>query len=105
MDMIQEFQWAESMNCAVTVCDKEGVILYMNAPARELYRKHGDLIGTNLLGCHSERSRGIIRSYTISKQGLRKMIYQTPWRKDGEVAGIVEISMIIPEELPHYDRG
>ena len=48
MDMIQEFQWAESMNCAVTVCDKEGVILYMNAPARELYRKHGDLIGTNL---------------------------------------------------------
>ncbi|WP_301708158.1 PAS sensor protein [uncultured Duncaniella sp.] len=114
MDMIQEFQWAEYMNCAVTVCDKEGVILYMNAPARELYRKHGDLIGTNLLGCHSERSRGIIRhmldtgesnSYTIRKQGLRKMIYQTPWRKDGEVAGIVEISMIIPEELPHYDRG
>ena len=117
MDMIQEFQWAESMNCAVTVCDKEGVILYMNAPARELYRKHGDLIGTNLLGCHSERSRGIIRhmldsgesnSYTISKQGLRKMIYQTPWRKDGEVAGIVEISMIIlayiayrTHDIPH----
>ena len=87
MDMIQEFQWAESMNCAVTVCDKEGVILYMNAPARELYRKHGDLIGTNLLGCHSERSRGIIRhmldtgesnSYTISKQGLRKSDISDP---------------------------
>lgn len=22
--------WAKEMNCAVTVCDKEGIILYMN---------------------------------------------------------------------------
>ena len=111
---IKEVKWAEEMNCAVTVCDKEGVILYQNAPARELYKKHGNLIGTNLMGCHNERSRSIINhmlttgeanAYTISKRGQCKMIYQTPWRRDGEIAGLVEISMVIPEQLPHYDRG
>lgn len=111
--IIKDVEWAEAMNCAVTVCDSEGLILYMNAPARELYKKHGNLIGKNLMGCHSERSREIIRhmlatgesnSYTISKRGQRKMIYQTPWRRNGVIAGIVEISMVIPESLPHYDR-
>lgn len=111
---MKDLEWAEAMNCAVTVCDAEGVIVYQNAPARELYAIHGNLIGTNLMGCHNERSRGIIRhmlatgesnSYTISKKGQRKMIYQTPWRKNGQIAGIVEISMVIPGILPHYDRG
>ena len=32
------------------------------------------------------------------------MIYQTPWRRNGMVAGLIEISMIIADELPHYDR-
>lgn len=111
---IKEVAWAEGMNCAVTVCDKEGVILYMNEKARQTFASHGNLIGANLMGCHSERSREIIahmlatgesNSYTISKGGMRKMIYQTPWRREGAVAGLVEISMVIPEELPHYDRG
>ena len=26
--------WAKEMNCAVTVCDKEGVIIYMNDKAK-----------------------------------------------------------------------
>lgn len=102
------------MNCAVTVCDAEGVIVYMNDKARETYKKHGDLIGKNLYDCHSERSRGIIRhilatggsnAYTIEKQGVHKVIYQTAWKKDGRVAGIVEISMVTAVDLPHYVRG
>ena len=32
------------------------------------------------------------------------MIYQTPWRRDGKIAGLVEISMIIPDTLPHYTK-
>ena len=43
--------------------------------------------------------------YTISKHGQRKLIYQTPWREDGEVRGLVEISIVLPDEMPHYDRG
>ena len=105
--------WAKEMNCAVTVCDTEGVILYMNDKAKATFAKHGDLIGKNLMGCHNDRSKEIIRhlletggsnAYTIEKEGLRKMIYQTAWRIDGTVAGLVEISMVIPTDMPHYVR-
>ena len=106
--------WAEQMNCAVTVCDAEGVILYMNEKARATFASHGDLIGRNLFGCHSPESSAKIHhmlatgesnAYTISKQGQRKMIYQTPWRIEGRIAGMVEISMVIPEDMPHYVRN
>ena len=59
--MKSSFPWAEEVDCAVTVCDTEGVILYMNEKARATYAKHGDLIGSNLFGCHGERSGEIIR--------------------------------------------
>lgn len=109
----QEARWAEQMNCAITVCDAEGIILYMNQRARETFASHGDLIGKNLFECHSEASIAKIRhmlatgdsnAYTIEKNGLHKMIYQTPWRSDGKIAGMVEISMVIPDEMPHYIR-
>ena len=101
------------MNCAVIVCDKDGVILYMNDKAKETFAKHGDLIGKSLIPCHNDRSRAIIadllatggsNAYTIQKNGQKKMIYQSAWRENGEVAGLVEISMVIPEEMPHYVR-
>ena len=41
--------WAKEMNCAVTVCDTEGVILYMNDKAKETFASHGDLVGQNLM--------------------------------------------------------
>ncbi len=105
--------WAEEADCAVTVCDTEGVILYMNEKARATFAQHGDLIGRNLFDCHNERSRETIRrmlasggtnAYTIEKQGVRKMIYQTAWRERGEIRGLVEISMELPDEMPHYIR-
>lgn len=105
--------WAKEMNCAVTVCDNDGIVLYMNDKAKETFARHGDLIGKSLIPCHNERSRAIIadllasggsNSYTIEKNGVRKMIYQTAWKENGKVAGLVEISMIIPEEMPHYVR-
>ena len=27
------YEWADEMNCAVTVCDTQGIILYMNEKA------------------------------------------------------------------------
>lgn len=105
--------WAEEMNCAITVCDRNGVILYMNAKSRETYIKHGNLIGKNLMDCHSDRSKSIIRDlletggqnvYTIEKDGIRKMIYQSAWKENGKVMGLCEISVILPEEIPHCRR-
>ena len=80
---------------------------------KTLFSKHGDLVGKSLIPCHNDNSRAIIarlletggtNSYTILKNGQKKMIYQTAWKEDGVVAGLVEISMVIPEEMPHYIR-
>lgn len=105
------FDWAKELNCAITVCDKEGIVLYMNEKS---IITNGDVLGQNLFGCHNPRSQEIIRrllekgetnSYTISKKGEKKLIYQTPWYQQGEIAGLVEFSIVIPEEMPHYIRG
>lgn len=108
------YEWAERLNCAVTVCDADTKIIYMNEKSKETFAKHGDIIGQNLLECHSEQSKKKIHellstggknAYTIEKNGQKKMIYQTAWMKeDGSVGGLVEISMVIPEEMPHYIR-
>ncbi len=112
---MEKYEWAEGMACAVTAADKDGVIRYMNRRARLQYKKHGNLIGKSLYDCHGERAAGIIRqllaeggtnAYTIEKNGQHKVIYQTATTDtEGCVCGIVEISMVVPEEMPHYVRG
>lgn len=114
MDIKEIPDWARKMNCGVTVCDRKGIVIYMNDKALKIFEKSGDMRGRSLIPCHSERSRAMIahmlesgesNSYTIRKGGIMKMIYQTPWRDEaGEVAGLVEISMEIPSEMPFYDR-
>lgn len=107
------YPWSDEMNCAVTVCDTEGIILYMNEKARQTFARHGDLIGKNMFDCHSPASQAKIRellatggtnAYTIEKEGLHKVIYQTAWRENGVVRGLVEISMVVPAEMPHFVR-
>ena len=51
------YEWANEMNCAVTVCDTEGVILYMNEKACRTFAKHGSLIGKNLFDCQIRNRR------------------------------------------------
>ena len=82
--------WAKELNCSITVCDKNGIIIYQNDPAVEQYKKHGSLIGKNV--------------YTIEKRGVHKVIYQSAWKENGEVKGLCEISMITPADMPHYVR-
>lgn len=107
--------WAETMPCAITVCDSRCRILFMNERARLTYASHGNLIGRNLLDCHGQRARAIIdrllteggtNAYTVTKGGVHKVIYQCAWRQsaDGPVAGLVELSLPVPAEMPHYDR-
>lgn len=103
------------LNCAITVCDTKGTIIYMNEKSRATFEKNGgkELIGSCLFDCHSNRSAEIIKhlitnnesnSYTIEKNGVKKLIHQTPWHIDGKVAGMVEISVAIPFEMPHFIR-
>jgi hypothetical protein len=66
-----------------------------------------------VLDCHQEKSKAIMQrimetgepnSYTIEKNGIKKIIHQAPWKKDGAIAGLVEISIEIPSEMDHFVR-
>ena len=107
--------WTEDFPGAITVCDGQGIILAMNAKSVETFREQGGerLIGTNVLDCHPEPSRTqlaeMLKSqraniYTIEKAGIRKLIYQSPWYRDGRYAGFVEMALPIPAEMPHFIR-
>jgi PAS domain-containing protein len=108
--------WDEEAPVAITVTDADGVIVRMNARARATFATDGGgaLVGRNVLDCHPEPARARVAAlladqranhYTISKGGRRKIIHQIPWYRGGRFAGLVEISVPIPDELPHFDRG
>ncbi|MDR1848059.1 MAG: diguanylate cyclase [Bacteroidales bacterium] len=101
---------------AITVADKDGEIIDMNERSANTFENSGGkaLIGKKLLDCHPEKARNIIKSlaeeqktnvYTIEKNGVKKLIYQTPCFKNGVFDGLIEFSIIIPEDIPHYVRN
>ncbi|MGE5235845.1 MAG: PAS domain-containing protein [Acidobacteriota bacterium] len=107
--------WVEGVPVAVTVTDADGIIIAMNARSRESFAPEGGgaLIGSSVFACHPEPARrqteALFREraanhYTIRKGGRRKIIHQLPWYRDGTFGGFVEISVPIPDDLPHFDR-
>lgn len=99
----------------VTICDIQGVILYMNAKSAATFSPSGEsLIGRNLSEFHGPRAQAMIdhmlktgesNSYTIQKGEIRKIVHQSPWMNDcGQIAGLIELSIPIPAEMPHYIR-
>ena len=99
---------------SVTICDKDGIILDMNDKSVKTFVKDGvSIIGRSLMDCHPEPARKIlnellekqnVNAYTIEKNGIKKLIYQSPWYKDGEFAGYIELSIELPDGMPHFVR-
>lgn len=109
------FPFLNEVPFAITVCDKNGIILEMNEKSAVTFVKDGgrDLIGKSLLDCHPEDARRQILDmiekestnvYTIEKKGVKKLIYQCPWYQGGELGGLVEFSLEIPFNMPHFVR-
>jgi len=114
--MKDELNWAEEFPAPITICDKNATIIYMNRRSVELFQDDGGeaIIGTNLMDCHNAESQAIIKkllnedvanTYTIEKKGKKKLIHQSPWYKNGEINGLVEISIILTEDMQHFIRG
>ncbi len=108
--------WIEEFPGSIIVCDRQGRLLEMNARAARTYQAEGGkgLIGSSLLDCHPELARAKLAEllaagqknvYTVEKNGVKKLIFQSPWYADGEYAGLVELSLEIPEQMPHFVRG
>jgi transcriptional regulator with PAS, ATPase and Fis domain len=113
---MEEHSWVKEIPVSITVCDRDGVILEMNNKSVKTFEDDGgmDLIGKNLLDCHPEPARTKVTKllkeeeknvYTIEKNGTKKLIYQSPWFKNGKYCGMVELSLEIPSEMPHFRRS
>lgn len=109
-------KYFDEIPASVTVCDVDGKILFMNERSAATFAKDGgkSLIGKDLYECHPGTSKEKLRalmeshqtnSYTIEKNGVKKMIYQTPWFENGEFRGLIEFSFVIPADMPHFMRG
>ena len=107
--------WFDGLPVAVTVTDQDGTILDMNACAREAFASYGGgkLVGKSVFECHPGPARSktleLYRQqqpnhYTVRKHATHKIIHQIPWFRGGAFAGYVELSLLIPENLPHFDR-
>jgi hypothetical protein len=112
---MKEAAWIKEFPAAITVCDESGIILEMNDRSCLTFAADGGagLIGKNLLDCHPGSARekvaallksGSSNCYTIEKGGIKKLIYQSPWFEGGTYRGFVEISLPIPEQMPHFLR-
>jgi len=110
-----ENNWANHVAIAITVTDADGKITEMNPASIDTFAADGGakLIGSDVFACHPEPSRTKLAAmyksqqpnhYTIQKNGKKKIIHQLPLSKDGNFAGYVEISIPIPEHLPHFNR-
>ena len=107
--------WINEFPAAITVSDPDGNILEMNQKSGKTFENSGgiDLIGQNMFDCHPDIAREKLQKlldekeknvYTIEKNGIKKLIYQSPWFVDGKYAGFVEISLEIPFDIPHFVR-
>ena len=107
--------WTNNFDGAITVCDENFTITYMNEKSKKTFEtpETGTLVGKYLFDCHNENSKkNILRIkeskspnvYTIEKNGIKKIIYQSPIFENDEFKGLVELSLEIPFELPHFKR-
>jgi transcriptional regulator with PAS, ATPase and Fis domain len=108
-------KWIKEINIAVTICDRNGKLVYMNDKSVKTFENDGGvkLLGTNILDCHPEPSRTFLSNmlqnekenvYTISKNGIKKMILQLPCYSEDKYSGFAEFSFEIPEKLNHFNR-
>jgi transcriptional regulator with PAS, ATPase and Fis domain len=115
-ELTLEYAWVKEFPGAVTVCDMDGTIIEMNDKAAKTFEKDGGraLIGKSAFDCHPEPARSELKRllesrqlnvYTIEKNGVKKLIYQSPWYQNGAYAGFIELSLEVPFELPHFVRG
>ena len=70
--------WTDGFLGAITVCDREGIVVYMNDLSKKQFAKDGgeSLVGKSLIDCHPEPAKTMLlrmladpfpNSYTIEK--------------------------------------
>ncbi|MEA1898280.1 MAG: PAS domain-containing protein [Bacteroidota bacterium] len=110
-----EKNWAENLPASLTVCDTEGIIVYLNPLSVEMFSKDGGsrLVGKSLFDCHNEESNKHIRkmlnekvgqTYTTEKNGHKKLIHQVPWFEKDVFGGLMELTIELPDDMENILR-
>jgi transcriptional regulator with PAS, ATPase and Fis domain len=107
--------WFKEFPGAITVTDKEGIILEMNEKSAQMYKADGGyaLLNQSAITCHKEPTLSKVRRiydteqpniYSVTQNGKKEIIYQSPYFIEGAFAGFVEICLEVPANMPHFDR-
>lgn len=110
--MEHTFDYFENVAFAVTVCNKDGIVVYQNTRS---IKNDGNAMGKNIFKCHKPKTNDIIRhlletgesnTYEIIRKGKRYLVQQTPWHKEpkGDVAGLIEVVIDLPDNYPVFNR-
>lgn len=86
------------LRAAVTLADHEFQICFMNDRAAAFYAADGgaELIGTNLLDCHRDEHKRVIRAaYARYRAGDLTPTRYRARKTDGALEGIVHIPLVI----------
>jgi len=107
--------WVKEFAATITVIDKDGKIIDMTDRAAKAFAEggHPDLVGAPVFDCHPEwaklKLKALVDSrrtnvYTYTKDGRKRLVFQTPWTIGGEFAGYLDMTLDLPEDMPHFDR-
>ena len=112
---MEKHSWYKVFPGAITVTDEKGTVIEMNEGSEKLFEKDGGyaVLGQNVITCHppgtQEKVRQIYETqsfniYSITKGGQKHLVYQAPYFIEGEFSGMVELSLDLPDDIPHFDR-
>jgi hypothetical protein len=107
--------WVKELPAEITVCDAAGLLVEMNDAAEAIFAADGGrgLLGSDVLDCHTGADRSKLESmmkagrsnaYINKEKGAQTFFCQSPWYRNGEYAGFVELSFKVPGEIPHFLR-
>ncbi len=110
---MKNYYWTKEIDATLIVSDANGMVIEMNDKSARVFEKDEKKVGTKLLDCHPAWAKPHVEKlmkerkpscYTTEAKGQKSFVYHTPWYENGEYAGLVEMIIPIPNEMPHYNR-
>ncbi len=90
------------LRAAVTIADRDFRITFMNDRAAEFYAEDGglELIGRNLLDCHREEHKRVIRdAYDRYRAGDLTPTRYRSRKEDGTLQSVVHIPLLVEDRF------
>lgn len=107
MELSVYFKSVIDQDCAaIVICNLQHEIMYMNPAAKERYKKHGDLVGKNLLDCHNSKSNEAIKRVLewFGTDKSHNMIFTTHNKRENKDVYIVALRDENGDLIGYYEK-